>query len=355
MASTDTPSRYEAYTKDYSEMIAQAIEKGVAPWQRPWAAGVVAAPGEGMPFNAISGKGYSGSNALRLMMEQQLNGYADDRWLTYQQATALGGQVRKGQKGTQCVRWIDNRKDEKEPDAADRGDRKPGMFPVLFTVFNGDQIDNMPPAKVREMPGEQWRHEKAEGLIKDSGAEITHGGNRACYIPALDAIRLPHREQFGSADGYFATALHELGHWTGKEGRLGRDMSGNFGSKEYAHEELTAEISSMMVGDRLGIGHDPAQHVAYVHHWAQIIRDDPKAIFKACSNAEKVCSFLRVERYEHVAEQVQEGRFEQPQELAARPAKNWSPSTASGQAVAARIVRNSGRGRVAQAEQGMAR
>ena len=75
-----------------------------------------------------------------------------------------------------------------------------------------------------------------------------------------DKVTLPEREQFATANGYYQTALHELGHATGHPSRMDRDTLkngvGNFGSTEYAREELRAEMSAMMTGDRVGVGHD---------------------------------------------------------------------------------------------------
>ena len=99
--------------------------------------------------------------------------------------------------------------------------------------------------------------------MQASGAQIRHhAGDGAYYAPAIDAIHMPNRERFHDAAGYYATALHELGHWTGHETRLARDLSNPFGSEGYAREELRAEIASMILGDELGIGHDPGQHAA---------------------------------------------------------------------------------------------
>ncbi|HGM5958007.1 TPA: zincin-like metallopeptidase domain-containing protein [Stenotrophomonas maltophilia] len=132
-------------------------------------------------------------------------------------------------------------------------------------------------------------------MLKGSGAEIHHdGGNQAFYRPMTDSIHLPQRNTFHSASGYYATALHELGHWTGFPTRLNRDQKGAFGSIDYAKEELVAEISSMLVGERLSIGHDPTQHAAYVKSWIQILRDDPRELFRAAAAAERVVEFLKV-------------------------------------------------------------
>ena len=103
---------------------------------------------------------------------------------------------------------------------------------------------------------------------------------------------MPERGQFPSADNYYATALHELGHWTGHPSRLDRDLSNPFGSEGYAKEELRAEISSMILGNELGIGHDPGQHVAYVGSWIKVLQEDPLEIFRAAADAEKIQAFV---------------------------------------------------------------
>lgn len=143
------------------------------------------------------------------------------------------------------------------------------------------------------------RHAQCEALIAAAGVRIEHdGGNQAFYRPATDSVHVPEFKQFRTVDGYYATLLHELGHATGHPSRLKRDLSGPFGSPAYAREELRAEIASMMAGERLGIGHDPGQHVAYVKHWIQILRDDPHEIARACKDAESICAHLQVPRFE---------------------------------------------------------
>jgi antirestriction protein ArdC len=138
------------------------------------------------------------------------------------------------------------------------------------------------------------RHEQAEALLAASNARIDHEpGDRAYYSVVADRIVLPQRSQFETSDRYYATALHELGHWTGHESRLARDLSHPFGSEAYAREELRAEIASLMLGDELGIGHDPGQHVAYIESWITAIQKDPREILRAASDAEKITRYLQ--------------------------------------------------------------
>jgi hypothetical protein len=137
------------------------------------------------------------------------------------------------------------------------------------------------------------RHEQAEALLLASGAEIRHDqADRAFYRPATDRIHLPERGGFKTADAYYATAMHKLGHWTGHPTRLDRDLAHPFGSEGYAKEELRAEIASLMLGDELGMGHDPGQHAAYVKTWIKNQQEDPKEILRAAKDADRITAFI---------------------------------------------------------------
>lgn len=257
---------------------------------KPWK------PGEDMmPRNAISNKRYRGANSLFLSMQ----GRSDPRWLTYKQAQSIGAQVKKGEKGTLVQYWQFHeevpKKDEHgrpvigadgKPEKTKRELERPRVFNAV--VFNGEQIDRMPPLPERKKEPEWQAHDRAENILKSSGANIRHvPGDRAYYNSSSDQITLPERSQFDAPDKYYATALHELGHWTGHESRLGRDLANPFGSEAYAKEELRAEIASMMVGNEVGVGHDPGQHAAYVGSWIKALKEDPLEIVRAASDAEK--------------------------------------------------------------------
>lgn len=284
---------------DYAEELAKALMEMIPrKWERPWddekASGF-------LPYNAISGKEYQGSNTIRLLSEQENKGYQDSRWLTYQQATELGGFVRKGEKGTTCVKWIFKEVEEEKTDGTiqkiERG------IPKYFKVFNVSQCENIPPPPQQDEKPEQFYIEQCESLLKQSGAKIYHdGGNMAFYRPSSDDIHLPNKESFHSSDHYYSTAFHELTHWTGHSSRLDRPKFVTRNSPEYAREELVAEIGSMLIGERLNIGRDPKhieQHYAYLKNWQKLLTDEPKEIIKACREAEKACQFLHIPHIEH--------------------------------------------------------
>lgn len=290
--------------KDFAETVAETLleqlKQGTAPWQKPWVGG----DERRMPYNPSSGKDYRGGNAMYLWAVGMMEGYTDARWMTYRQAAGEGAQVKKGEHGTR-IQYVmfggeqpatdDNGKPVIGADGKQKKQWVDYERPRImhYTVFNASQIDGLAPVVPRPTMPEWQRHEVAEAILTASGAAIEHQeGNRAFYSPKQDSITLPMREQFPTADGYYATALHELGHWTGHETRLDRDLSHPFGSEGYAKEELRAEIASLMLGDRLGIGHDPTQHAAYVGSWIKALEEDPREIFRAAADSEKITSYV---------------------------------------------------------------
>lgn len=293
-----------------AEKLIEQLKEGTAPWQKPWQAGE---PGAFMPTNPTTGKRYKGINAIQLMSQ----GHSDQRWMTYKQAVAVDAQVRKGEKGTPIQYWKFSEEQAKtdvagKPVLDAQGEpvtqtvklERPRVF--FATVFNAEQIDGLPPIQARKE--QDWSAvDRAETILQASGAVIRHGEqNRAFYRPATDSIHLPDKGQFPDADGYYATALHELGHWTGHESRLARDLVHPFGSEGYAKEELRAEIASMILGDELGIGHDPEQHAAYVGSWIKALQDDPLEIFRAAADAEKIQDYVLGLEQQQVQEQAQD-------------------------------------------------
>ena len=145
-------------------------------------------------------------------------------------------------------------------------------------------------------------------MIADGGVPVRHlTGDRAFYDLNKDEIVLPERTQFPSANHYYQTALHELGHSTGHPERMNRatfieGMEEGFGSAAYAKEELRAEISAMMTGERVGVGHDPSRGAAYVEAWIAALEEDPREIRRAAADAQKISNFVLARSRERQAE-----------------------------------------------------
>lgn len=278
----------------YDEVTAKVIgqlEAGIFPWVQPWSS---AAACPGLPRNAISGRPYSGINVLILWGAVIEGGYPSQDWLTFRQALAAGGCVRKGERG-QTVFYADKfiPKNEREQGSAE-GDA-PRAIPFLkrFVVFNAAQCDGLPErltAAPAPLP-EREQHEQAEALIAASAADFRVGGPEAFYVPALDYVQVPPQPAFAEQIDYYRTALHELGHWTGHKSRLDRDQSGRFGTPAYAREELCAEMASAFLCAALGIV-PTVRHADYLGHWLTVLRADNRAIFKAASGASKAAEFL---------------------------------------------------------------
>ena len=323
-AKASRPDPKVPYYEQVANKLIEQLEAGAAPWQKPWEPGSIH-----LPHNPVSGTRYKGSNALWLEMQ----GRGDPRWMTYKQANGVGAQVRRGEKGTLVQYWkLTDQiavKDERGKPLKDAEGNtvyrsvqldKPKVFSAV--VFNAEQIDGLPPLQIKTP---DWdRHERAEAVLQASGVEIRHDqADRAFYRPATDRIHLPPRESFQGADTYYATALHELAHASGHPSRLDRDLAHPFGSVGYAKEELRAEIASLMVGDQLGIGHDPGQHAAYVQSWVQVLKEDPKEILRASRDADKIAGYvlaLEKDRVPSNIEKLPEVPRVQPQPAPARRA-----------------------------------
>lgn len=280
-----------------AERIIEQLKKGTAPWQKPWDS-----TGNAMvlPYNAVTNKSYRGLNSLYLHL---FSPYSDPRWSTFKQAESQGWQVKKGAKGM-AINFVKThdlipKRDKNGKTITDENGKSIKVRvelakPIVTKawVFNAEQINGVPELPKTEAVNLWEKVERAERIVRESRARVEHvAGDRAFYAPLQDKIQMPERSQFKTADRYYATLLHELGHWTGHKDRLNRDLLNKFGSEEYAKEELRAEIASMMVGAELKIGHDPEQHVAYVDSWIKILTDTPFEVHAAAADAQKIFDY----------------------------------------------------------------
>lgn len=275
----------DIYT-NVTNSIITALEQGVPPWIRPWQTGV------GMPGNLVTGKPYRGINVILLTIEMMKHGYTDCRWLTFKQANEMGARIRRKERGTTIIFYRMREEQDNTGDAADGTPAGRGI-PLLksYTVFNINQIEPVPERFVLR-PVLAWQPiECAEKLLRQSGATINHGGNRAFYHPAEDTIQLPLVTSFSRPGDYYATALHELCHWTGHPSRLDRVLGGRQDGEGYAREELVAEIGAAFLCAHCGL---PArlEHASYIDSWLRALRNDKRLIVVAASAAQKAADFI---------------------------------------------------------------
>ena len=284
-------SRASLYDEVTAKIIAQ-LEAGCFPWAQPWNS---AAALPGLPRNAVSGRPYSGVNVLILWGAVIEGCYPSQDWLTFRQALAAGGCVRKGERG-HTIFYADRFTPEDGRDGGDTQERgEPRSIPFLkrFVVFNAAQCDGLPERLTVDPtplpPREQ--HDSAEALIAATGADFRVGGARAFYDVGGDFVQVPPQPAFAHQIDFYRTALHELGHLAGSKARLARDQSGRFGSAAYAREELCAELTSAFLCAALGIV-STVRHADYLGSWLAVLRADNRAIFKAASQASKAADFL---------------------------------------------------------------
>lgn len=282
-------------TKEFSEKVIELMKANKAPWQRPWSVGEAYC---GAFRNLATKREYRGVNILALAMACAHHGWTSHEFLTFNQARKLKNSVLKGQHGTPVYFFNVTEKEVVKADGSI--DKQDLFFLKTFVVFNAEQLANHT-KKEKEVPS--WEPlQIGEDILRNSAAVITYGGDAAYYNSRTDSIRLPNLYQFKADADYYATALHELAHWTGHVSRLNRLKYGKFGDEEYAREELRAEIASWMLAMATGLPFNPDNHAAYLNNWIAALEKDYKEITRACNDADKICqlllSFVGMERKE---------------------------------------------------------
>ena len=277
---------------DVTRRIISELEAGRFPWVQPW--GHVGSVNPGLPRNAVTGRNYSGVNVLILWGAVIENGHPSQSWLTFRQAREAGGNVRKGEHGVTVV-YADRFTPETEKERARQTGDEAKAIPFLkrFTVFNVAQCEGLRPglaANPAPLP-EREIVPVAEEVIAASSVDFRIGGDRAYYVPSEDFVRVPPQPAFFEQINYYRTCLHELTHATGHASRLGRNLLNSFGSKDYAREELIAEMGSAFLCAALGIV-PTVRHADYLGSWLDVLREDNRAIFRAASAASKAADWI---------------------------------------------------------------
>ena len=268
----------EAVTK-----LIDSMEANGQQWVKSWSG-----TNTGMPFNESTDKGYRGINILLLWMQSIERGYKTNRYMTFKQALAMGGKVKKGERGT-SVFFYTMAESKKEND---KGEKIKYPMVKYYTVFNIEQIEgiefNIAEPKI-------YQNEKigsVENYIDSLPITIKYEGFQPCYIPSSDEVRMPKIDYFVSTEDFYSTLFHELGHSTGHKNRLNREMGGSMASKAYGFEELVAELTSVFMCGEFNINIQNCQHVEYLEGWIKARRENKNILWKAASEAQKATDFL---------------------------------------------------------------
>lgn len=280
--------------QEFADTVVAALESGVKPWVRPWDPSKCAGPQA--PFNPTTGARYHGINVLILACNMLAFTTADPRWCTYQQAQVKKWQVRKGEKAT-TIFFTKQYQIHDEDKPADDADEDGKTVRVLkhYSVFHASQIVGIPPHQAPPVEEAPWiRPDAADLILRNSGAVVRTGGDRAFYSPGTDHIGLPPGNAFRGPPEWAATALHELGHWTGHPSRLNREegMKARYGSASYAMEELRAELSSAFIAVELGIPSEISGHASYIDTWLKPLKQDKREIFRAAADAQTIVDMV---------------------------------------------------------------
>lgn len=278
MSEKKSPKAYDVVT----ERVIALLEKGVAPWRRPWRGG------EAAPRNAVSQRPYRGVNALLL----GTLGFVDPRFVTFRQAHALGGCVRKGEKGFPVVFFRVIGRD------VEAGDEKRGYALLRYsTAFNVAQCDGLELEALPVAPPEQSPIEACERIAASylPGPLMLTGG-QACYAPLTDAVTMPPRAAFESPAEYYSTLFHELAHSTGHADRLARPGVTEptwFRSHQYSREELVAEMTSCFLCSEAAIDAATIDNsAAYLGSWLHALRAEPRMVLESAAAAQKAADLI---------------------------------------------------------------
>lgn len=276
---------------EVTNKIVGMLEAGIVPWRSP----ILGQASADWPKNLESKREYRGVNVFLLAFTAWCKGYDSAHWITFKQCKARGGSVRKGEKASMVVFW-------KTYDTTDKETGEPKTVPVLryYNVFNAEQCEeiSVPDAPAFE-PLEFSPIEAAEAIAAGyhNGPGVEHGGSRAYYTPKADAVKMPDRTRFTSAEEYYSTLFHELSHSTGHSTRLDRGLDTKlavFGSPDYGREELVAEMSAAFLCGHAGIAPSTiGNSAAYLDGWIKTLKGDKRLVISASSAAQRAADWIR--------------------------------------------------------------
>ncbi|RRD40351.1 DUF1738 domain-containing protein [Leptotrichia sp. OH3620_COT-345] len=299
--------------------IIKLIEKEDLSWRKTWRS-------LDEPNNPISNKEYKGSNNIRLLISSIKNGYNDPRWMTYNQARENNFQVKKGEKSTPVYFYQLTDKNTKkefnnetiknmsEEEKSKYLSENIYIITKKYNVFNAEQIHGIEKYNQKIQIDCSKRNEIIEQILDNFEVSIKYDQlNNAFYNLINDSIHLPKKEKFNRIEDLYSIALHEMAHSTGHKKRLNRDMSGKFGDKSYAKEELIAEFSSIFIQQETKLKIEDKEfenNAAYIKSWNSILKENPGVLFEAIKEAQKINDYI----LEPYREQLKNIKLEEKQE-----------------------------------------
>lgn len=294
----DAMKDYHKARQNLIDMYIKSLDEGKIPWEQMWKTSA--------PENGITKTKYRGVNNLILSFVAQNRGYKDNRWCTYSQMIKKKWTFIKDAKGQGvCIEYWSkyNKKDKKsytfseyEKIIKNNPELEPDFKTVmrLTTVFNGDLIDGLANNK-QEQKEDIISNDYVDNIINNLGVEYEEKGEEAYYSPMQDKVVVPPSNSFKTSYSYYATQLHELSHSTGHESRLDRNIKNHFGTKDYAKEELRAEISSSFLMQKFGLEYDERHlnnHKSYIQSWLEVLKNNPQELFDAIADSNKIVDYL---------------------------------------------------------------
>ena len=281
--------------KKITNKVIEALKGGKVAWQRPWV-------NTEMPMNYITKKAYQGINLWMTFFAP----YDSPYWITYKQAKKLGGNVKKGEKGTSITFWkiiVKPITDENgKPIMNKLGNQKMQKIFLLkdYTIFNAEQCEGIEFDNPKKLVEGADNDKNAEDLIKlyVDKPEIRHSNEPRAYY-AMDlannckGIHMPNKATFKSTEAYYATLFHELTHSTGHKSRLNRESLMTRTKDNYSVEELVAEMGACLMMAKSGLQLEPSDNSkAYIQGWISRLENDHKFIFQASRDAQKACNYM---------------------------------------------------------------
>lgn len=289
---TKRPSR--DIHQEVTNTIIEQLEKGTVPWLKPWDDSNNIS--FNIPKNNSTNKKYRGINIVLLWASAYKNQFGSSEWASYKQWSAQDQAVRKGEKGTMIV-YYDTFEKENEKAEVEK-------IPYLkqSVVFNKAQLVDYKPGQSKDQTSPKGFAEKidtVESFVTNTNVIVEQPYPKACYNRITDKISMPDRSAFIDTDhctateGYYATLLHELTHWTGHPSRLNRTFGKRFGDKQYAVEELVAELGAAFTTTEFGLSRPKKEnHASYIAHWLDVLRENKYTVVAAASEASKAHDYL---------------------------------------------------------------